>query len=253
MDASSDLTLSELKEFLDQKATLYEQPNFIQEDPICLAHRFSQKEDIEIVAFLVSTISWGKRSSIIKSGERLLDILGPEPLAYVLNYKDGAYPTFIHRTFNQVDLNGFLLGLKHCYENGGLEAAFEAKTPKVYDRIMHFREIFTPFLQARSQKHVANPNSGSAAKRLIMFLRWMSRPAVKGVDFGIWPQHHLPYLMIPLDVHTGNISRKLGLLKRSQNDWKANEELYEQCVALDPTDPAKYDFALFGLGVYENF
>lgn len=253
MDASSNLTFAELKEFLDQKAAQYEQPNFIQDDPISLAHRFTKKEDIEIVAFLVSTISWGKRSSIIKSGERLLEILGHEPLTYILNYKDGTCPPFIHRTFNTIDLNGFLLGLRFCYENGGLEAAFDARSSKVYDRIMHFREIFTPFLQARSQKHVANPSSGSAAKRLIMFLRWMCRPATNGVDFGIWQNHNLPFLMIPLDVHTGNISRKLGLLKRTQNDWKANEELYEKCVALDPTDPAKYDFALFGLGVYENF
>lgn len=253
MDASSKLTSQELKEFLDQKAAQYELPNFIAEDPISLAHRYSKKEDIEIVGFLVATISWGKRSSIIKSGERLLEILGPEPLAYVLNYKDGTCPEFVHRTFNTIDLNGFLLGLQSCYLNGGLEAAFQSETGKVYDRIMNFRACFTPFLQTRSQKHIANPSSGSAAKRLIMFLRWMCRPAKNGVDFGLWQSDDLRFLMIPLDVHTGNISRKLGLLTRSQNDWKANEELYEKCVALDPQDPAKYDFALFGLGVYEKF
>lgn len=253
MAALSKLTFTELKEFLDLKAGQYEQSNFILEDPISLAHRFEKKEDIEIVAFLMATISWGKRVSIIKSGERLLEILGHEPLTYILNYKDGTCPPFIHRTFNTIDLNGFLLGLKFCYQNGGLESAFNSESQLLFERIMHFRQIFTPFLKERTQKHIANPQSGSAAKRIIMFLRWMCRPSTNGVDFGLWQNFDTRFLMIPLDVHTGNISRKLGLLTRTQNDWKANEELYAQCLALDPKDPAKYDFALFGLGVYENF
>jgi len=253
MDASSKLSFAELKEFLDLKAAQYEQVNFITDDPISLVHRFKTKEDIEIVAFLVATISWGKRISIIKSGERLIEILGPEPLAYILNYEDGTCPEFYHRTFNTIDLNGFLLGLKYCYENGGLEAAFNNKSPLLFDRIIHFRSLFSPFLADRSQKHIANPNQGSAAKRLVMFLRWMCRPSTQGVDFGLWKNISPNYLMIPLDVHTGNISRKLGILTRTQNDWKANEELYAKCLELDPVDPAKYDFALFGLGIYENF
>ena len=253
MGNSSDLSFSELKEFLDLKAAQYEQAAFIQEDPILLPHRFQKKEDIEIVAFLVATISWGKRQSIIKSGERLLEILGPEPLSYVLTYQDGTCPQFVHRTFNTTDLNGFLLGLKHCYQNGGLEAAFTNSSPLLEMCILSFREKFIPFLNPRTLKHVANPSTGSASKRLIMFLRWMCRPAKNGVDFGLWTAINPAQLMIPLDVHTGNISRKLGILKRTQNDWKANEELQAFCQKLDSKDPAKYDFALFGLGIYENF
>jgi uncharacterized protein (TIGR02757 family) len=145
------------------------------------------------------------------------------------------------------------LGLKHCYQNGGLEAAFANSSPLLETRISSFREKFIPFLNPRTLKHVANPSTGSASKRLIMFLRWMCRPAKNGVDFGLWTAINPAQLMIPLDVHTGNISRKLGILKRTQNDWKANEELQAFCQKLDPKDPAKYDFALFGLGIYENF
>lgn len=254
MEDLSKLSFQELKDFLDAKALQYEKTHyFLQDDPIQLPHRFDRKEDIEIVSFLVSIIAWGNRQSIIKSGERLLQILGPSPLEYVLSYQDGACQQFIHRTFNTIDLNGFLLGLQHCYANGGLEASFESESPLLYDRIIAFRERFVPFLAPRSYKHIANPAKGAAAKRLIMFLRWMCRPANHGVDFGLWKSIEPQYLMIPLDVHTGNISRKLGLLNRTQNDWQANEELQAYCLRLDPIDPAKYDFALFGLGAYEKF
>ena len=255
MAASSNKTLTELKEFLDFKAQQYESPSFIATDPISLVHRFTRKEDIEIVAFLIATIAWGNRQSIIKSGEKLLDIMGNEPFQYVLNYTDQACPRFVHRTFNEVDLNGFLLALNHIYQNGDLECAFSTdKTAStLYDHICAFRERFVPNLEKRTLKHVADPTKGSAAKRLVMFLRWMVRSNVNGVDFGIWTSIDRAQLMIPLDVHTGSIARKLGLIKRKQNDWATNQELIDTLRKFDPNDPAKYDFALFGLGAFEKF
>jgi uncharacterized protein (TIGR02757 family) len=255
MDILSNPSRQALKEFLDFKAQQYEQPAFIATDPISLAHQFSKKEDVEIVAFFMAILAWGNRQSIIKSGEKLLAILGQEPHQYILNYQDGDCPEFVHRTFNRVDLNGFLLGLKAIYEQGDLEQAFSTGIPNstLFVHICAFRSRFIPYLETRTLKHVADPASGSAAKRLIMFLRWMVRSNAKGVDFGIWTSIDPAQLMIPLDVHTGNIARKLGLISRSQNDWKTNEELIGILQEFDPFDPAKYDFALFGLGALEKF
>lgn len=255
MDVLSKLKPSELKDFLDYKAQQYEHPNFIETDPISLVHRFTKKEDIEIVGFLMATIAWGQRKSIIKSGEKLLQILGAHPHEFVLDYRNNSCPDFIHRTFNRTDLNGFLMGLKACYQNGDLEKAFGTPTAQghLFKHICTFRNQFIPALERRSLKHVADPSSGSAAKRIVMFLRWMVRSNAKGVDFGIWKSISAAQLYVPLDVHTGNIARKLGLIQRTQNDWKTNEELIEQLRVFDPNDPAKYDFALFGLGAFEHF
>jgi uncharacterized protein (TIGR02757 family) len=255
MAASFSGSKKELQEFLDFKAQQFEQPAFIATDPISLAHRFTQKEDIEIVAFFMAILAWGNRQSIIKSGEKLLAVLGQEPRHYVLNYQDGDCPIFVHRTFNQTDLNGFLLGLKAIYEQGDLENAFATNqaNPTLFDHICAFRERFIPHLEARTFKHIADPANGSAAKRLVMFLRWMVRSNANGVDFGLWTSIDRSQLMIPLDVHTVNIARKLGLIQRSQNDWKTNEELIGILKEFDSVDPAKYDFALFGLGAFEKF
>ncbi|MBM3917096.1 MAG: TIGR02757 family protein [Sphingomonadales bacterium] len=255
MDVLSKLQSSEVKDFLDHKALQYEHPSFIESDPISIVHRFTKKEDIEIVGFLMATIAWGQRKSIIKSGEKLLQILGDHPHEFVLDYQNNSCPDFIHRTFNRNDLNGFLLGLKACYQKGDLERAFLTSNTEanLYEHICTFRNRFIPALARRTHKHVADPASGSAAKRIVMFLRWMVRPNAKGVDFGIWSQISPAQLYIPLDVHTGNIARKLGLIQRTQNDWKTNEELIDQLRIFDPNDPAKYDFALFGLGAFENF
>lgn len=253
MDNSFKGSKQELKEFLDFKAKQYEAKDFISTDPIALAHRFTQKEDIEIVAFLMATIAWGNRQSIIKSGEKLLDILGPSPLEYILAYQDGTCPPFIHRTFNQQDLNGFLLGLKSLYLNGGLQQAFHANDQLLDQYILHFRSQFIPFLQPRSHKHVADPSKGSAAKRIVMFLRWMVRSPQNGVDFGLWDHIPLHALLVPLDVHTGNIALKTWA-NYSKAKWLANQSRATgQVTWIRPIDPAKYDFALFGLGAFEKF
>ncbi|NBR14026.1 MAG: TIGR02757 family protein [Flavobacteriales bacterium] len=246
---------NELKEFLDFKANQYESSEFIKSDPIQIPHQFSQKEDIEITAFLMATIAWGNRKSIIANGHKLLAIMGNSPYDFVMNYDSKKEISFVHRTFNSEDLDFFFRGLNQIYKNGGLEKAFSVHSDftELKGRIYNFR---TQFLstehQSRTQKHVSNPMANSACKRLIMFLRWMVRDSKKGVDFGIWNSISASELYIPLDVHTGNIARKLGLLSRTQNDWTTNEELILKLREFDSEDPAKYDFALFGLGAFEK-
>ena len=252
------MNFTELKEFLDFKAEEYNSPQFIESDPIQLPHRFSKKEDIEITSFLVSTIAWGNRKSIIKSGEKLLEIMQNNPFDFIQNYKDKVAKDlkFVHRTFNTIDLDFFFRSLQNIYQKGGMEKAFSPH-PTLFGsqgRIVQFRNTFleTEHLD-RSQKHISNPEKNSAAKRINMFLRWMVRNDQKGVDFGIWNSIQTSELSIPLDVHTSNISRKLNLISRKQNDGKALEELMINLREFDPVDPSKYDFALFGLGAFEKF
>ena len=255
MQLSADFTHEELKEFLDFKTIQYNTKAFIEVDPIQIPHRFEAKEDIEIIAFLVATIAWGNRKSIITSGERILEIMEHQPYAFIQNYEPHPFQ-FVHRTFNAEDLNAFFISLQRCYLNGGLENTFRSdpQLPGVLGRIHQFRTAFTAgdFPQ-RTQKHISDPLKGSSAKRLNMFLRWMVRPNTNGVDFGIWKSIPTSELHLPLDVHTGNVARKLGILKRKQNDWRSVEEIQNYLVQLDPIDPSKYDFALFGLGAFEQF
>jgi uncharacterized protein (TIGR02757 family) len=250
------MTKEELKEFLDFKANHYNDPSFfIETDPIQLAHGFSRKEDIEIAGLLASTIAWGNRKAIISSGRNILAIMEGSPFEFIMDYK-GFDAKFVHRTFNAEDLDAFFRSLKRIYLNGGLEHTFalHGDHPGTLGRIMRFRETFTKEdFPHRTQKHVANPLKNSSAKRLNMFLRWMVRQDKKGVDFGIWKSVSPSELHLPLDVHTGNVARKLGLLTRAQNDWKSVEEIQLHLVEMDAEDPCKYDFALFGLGAFEGF
>lgn len=244
---------SELKEYLEFKYTQYNTAAFINSDPIQIPHRYQRKEDIEIMAFLVATIAWGNRKMIIKSGEKLTEIMGDSPFEFIQNYQSQNVP-FVHRTFNHVDLDFFFLSLKNIYNNGGLEKAFSLhpQFPGTAGRIIQFREHFLSVAhEERSQKHISNPANNSAAKRINMFLRWMVRNDNAGVDFGIWKTISPSELYLPLDVHTGNISRQLGILKRKQNDWKALEEIMIVLREFDPQDPVKYDYALFGIGAFE--
>jgi uncharacterized protein (TIGR02757 family) len=252
------VTFEERKDFLDFKAEQYEHPRFLESDPIQLPHRFSKNEDIEIVGFLVSTIAWGNRVSIIKSGERLLEIMEQQPHAFIQNYSPELLKDvhFVHRTFNVVDLDFYFRSLQAIYANGDLESAFD-KHPSIEGikgRIVTFR---TKFMEVehldRSHKHLSNPEKNSAAKRLNMYLRWMVRDAAKGVDFGLWKSISPSELYIPLDVHTSNNARRLAMIDRKQDDWKALEELMNNLRQMDPNDPVKYDFALFGLGAFEKF
>ena len=247
---------NELKEFLDFKVEQYENSAFISSDPIQIPHLFTRKEDIEIMGFLLATIAWGNRKSIITNGKKLVEIMENEPFEFIKNYSNNKDLKFVHRTFNAEDLDFFFRSLRSIYENGSLEKSFSLnnKLDGLKGRIHNFRTVFLATEhQSRSEKHISNPLSNSACKRLVMFLRWMVRDSKKGVDFGIWKSISPSELYIPLDVHTGNIARKLGLLSRTQNDWTTNEELIQTLRIFDENDPAKYDFALFGLGAFEQF
>lgn len=250
----------DLKALLDSKVAYYNQPAFVETDPVFVPHQFSDKEDIEIAGFLVATIAWGNRKSIVSNGLRLMEMMDQRPANFVRNFSESdlqAMESFVHRTFNSTDLLTFLYALRHIYlEHGGMEAVFFKGTRaggSLREGIIHFRELFfeTPHLP-RTRKHVSNPADGSAAKRINMFLRWMIRNDGCGVDFGLWKSFSPAQLFCPLDVHSGRVARKLGLLLRKQNDWKAVEELTANLRQFDTLDPIKYDFALFGMGVFEK-
>lgn len=251
---------SELKSFLDEKVEIYNNPNFIESDPIQIPHLFSLKEDIEIAGFLVATIAWGNRKSIINNGIRLTEIMENSPYDFVMNFSEkdlGNASNFVHRTFNNEDLFYFFKSLQNIYKNhGGLEHVFAKNSEKnsLQVSIHHFKKTFFELDHLpRTQKHVSDPLKNSAAKRINMFLRWMIRKDNAGVDFGLWKSISPSLLSCPLDVHSGNVARKLQLLNRKQNDAKAVNELDLALRDLDAKDPVKYDFALFGLGVFERF
>ena len=216
------------------------------------------KEDIEIISFLISIISWGNRKSIIKSGNKLREILGSSPIDFIIRFKEKDLKKidFVHRTFNKFDLIYFLKSLKNIYQNhDGLENVFSKNLNDefMYNNISNFRNIFFSLNhEKRTEKHISNPKKNSACKRINMFLRWMVRNDGV-VDFGIWKKIKPSMLSCPLDVHTANIGRKLNLISRKQNDLKTVLELDQKLRLFDKNDPVKYDYALFGMGVYEKF
>ncbi len=249
----------EIKALLNEKAAQYEQPHFLANDPIGLAHGFEQRQDIEMVAFFAATLAWGQRVTIIKNCHRLIEWMDHRPYQFILHHSDHelkVFESFVHRTFNGTDALYFLHFLKHHYaENESLESAFarhlSAKDKTVENALIGFHNYFfsLPEAPARTKKHIATPARKSACKRLNMFLRWMVRSNEKGVDFGLWKTIKTEQLICPLDVHVERVGRKLGLLTRPQTDWQAAVELTENLKKLDKTDPVKYDFALFGLGL----
>lgn len=255
-----ELSRDELLDFLNAKALEYNHPDFIELDPIQIPHLYTEKEDIEIAGFLVATISWGNRKSIIKSARKMMDYMGNSPYDFVLHHKEKhleGIDGFIHRTFSSTDFLYFIHALKHLYlRRNGLEGVFNQhqSTTSLQPAIHQLKkEFFSLPHPERSLKHLPDPLKGSAAKRINMFLRWMVRDDQRGVDFGLWKHISPSKLSCPLDVHTGNIARKLGLLKRLQNDAKAVYELDLVLRSFDAEDPVKYDFALFGLGASEKF
>ncbi|MBK3518398.1 TIGR02757 family protein [Carboxylicivirga marina] len=254
------MDLHELQSFLDEKVNKYNRPEFIENDPISIPHLFTKKEDIEIAGFMAATIAWGRRDLIIKSATTLMGMLEYEPYDFLMNAELSdwsLFEKFYYRTYSSIDCLYFLKALKAIYsKHGGLEKVFTEGYQKgsIKDALIHFREMFLSFdSPERTHKHVANILKGASAKRLNMYLRWMVRHDNNGVDFGLWKSISSADLLLPLDVHTGNISRQLGILKRKQNDIKAVDEVMETLRKLDNNDPVKYDFALFGLGVNEDF
>ena len=250
----------ELKYFLDVRVDLYNRREFIVSDPISIPHRFSRKEDIEIAGFMAATIAWGNRVSILRSADRMMRLMGNTPYDFIINHSDDdlkAIEGAMHRTFHAEDFIYFIEALKYIYkEKGGMEALFshgqirDSLQPAIHE----FRNTFLELPHnPRTAKHISDPFKGSAAKKINMFLRWMVRRDNRGVDFGIWNSISPSVLSCPLDVHSGNVARKLGLLTRKQNDAKAVSELDSILRSFDRDDPVRYDFALFGLGAFEGY
>ena len=255
------ISASEIKAFLEEKYLQYNNPSFIECDPISIPHNFTELHDREISGFLTAAIAWGRRDLILRSSRVMLELMDNSPYEFILSANENdllRFSRFVHRTFNESDITYFIKGLRNIYSNfpsmedvilKGME-----KNGSLRDGIANLRLIFFSLPHAvRNEKHFADINGGAAGKRLNMFLRWMVRRDNFGVDFGIWKRIDPSKLYIPLDLHSGNTARRLGLLTRKMNDWKAVEELTAILRDFDPSDPVKYDFALFGLGVNERF
>jgi len=253
-------SILELKDFLDEQAALYNQPNFIEDDPISIPHLFSKKEDQEIAGFIAAILAWGQRKTILKNCRSLFTLMDLAPHDFIKNHtiKDRKpFKAFVHRTFNGIDLIYFLAALQQIYQQPqGLEGVFMQalqSTDSIGAAISEWKKLFfTLPHQLRTEKHFADPLKNSSAKRICMYLRWMIRQDKNGVDFGIWKQCSPSILNAPLDIHSGRVARHLGLLERKQDDWKAVVELSDNLRLLNPTDPCVYDFALFGIGVNEK-
>ncbi len=249
-----------IRNLLNEKVLQYNVPAFIEDDPVRVPRSFSERENIEISGFLAAMLAWGRRDVIIRNTLDLLNRMDNRPLDFLMNMEEAdleGFRDFRHRTFQAADCVFFLQSLQRIYrEEGGLYNCFNKgywRRNSIKDAILHFREVFLHGEHTvRSRKHLPDPSRGSAAKRINLFLRWMVRRDDRGVDFGIWEGIRPADLYIPLDVHTGNVARQLGILKRRQNDWKAVEELTGVLRQMDPNDPVKYDYALFGLGMYEK-
>ncbi len=258
----------ELTNFLNAKAAQYEQPAFIKGDPISIPHRFTKKQDIEIAGFFAAILAWGNRKSIIGSCERLMLWMGNAPYDFIMNFEEddlSPFMKFAHRTFNPTDLFHFFDYLQLHYKffaEESLETAFtkhlQPGDENIENALIGFHNSFFDqkyFAEYpnRTRKHIATPAKKSACKRLNMYLRWMVRSNAKGVDFGIWNNIKTSQLVCPLDLHVARVARHFKLLGRPNNDWFAATELTNHLKKLDPGDPVKYDFALFGLGVIEKF
>lgn len=249
------MKIDELREYLDEQVAHFNQPNFIPNDPISVPHQFDKKQDIEIAGFMAAVFSWGNRQTIINKSNEWLSLMDNVPHEFLLNHQESdlkRFLTFKHRTFQPSDALYFIEFLSHHYrENDSLESAFHSDQQGMEQRLINFNSRFfsLEYAPARTRKHVPSPDRKSTCKRLNMFLRWMVRKDENGVDFGLWRSISPSELLCPIDVHVSSIARKLGLLKRSQNDWLAVTELTENLRKFDPNDPVKYDFALFGLGV----
>jgi uncharacterized protein (TIGR02757 family) len=250
-----------LKPFLDECVEKYEKPAFIQDDPISIPHRFTRLQDIEIMAFWVSMLAWGKRKTIIQKSMQLIDLMDNTPYDFIKNHQENDRKRFLHfkhRTFQPLDALYFVQFFQTYYQKSdSLETAFAQyilpQSPNIEASLLHFNKFFFSLedVPNRTRKHVSTPATGSACKRLNMFLRWMVRSSAKGVDFGLWQNIRPAQLLMPLDVHVERVARKLQLLEREKTDHKAVLELTAHLRQFDPDDPVKYDFALFGLGVQE--
>ena len=253
----------ELHNFLNKKVAEYNQPLFIAADPICVPYLFTKKQDIEIAGFFAAIFAWGNRTTIINKSKELMSLMDNAPYHFCLNHTDNDLKkllNFKHRTFNPTDLYYFIEFFKFHYSNHqSLETAFTKNLKKTDENIEYalngFYEYFFSLedVPKRTMKHIASPAKKATCKRLCMYLRWMVRKDNNGVDFGIWENIKPSQLIVPLDVHVARVARHFNLIDRNATDWQTAVELTNEMKKLDKKDPAKYDFALFALGVIEKF
>ena len=255
------LSTEELKGFLLEKSDQYATKSFIEDDPIQIPHRFTDPLDIEISGLIAATLSWGQRKTIISKASELMDRMDQQPAEFVQNATADDYASlegFVHRTFQGADIIGLVKSLKELYaEYGSIGSFFERHiaedVPNLEQGLNSFKKyLLSNGLPMRASKHFGDPSKGSACKRMIMYTRWMTRTNQEGIDFGLW-NISPSKLSLPLDVHSGRVARSLGLIQRTQNDWKTVMELDTGVREILPEDPAKLDYALFGLGVYEGW
>jgi uncharacterized protein (TIGR02757 family) len=257
---------NKLKDFLDEKVEKYNQPSFIKDDPISIPHLFTKKQDIEIAGFFAAIFAWGNRATIINKAKELMQLMEMHPYEFCLNHQAKDLEQllkFKHRTFNTTDLLYFIEFLKFHYSKyNSLEYAFMKNMGSfatddnlIEHALINFHHYFFSLehVPPRTRKHIATPEKKSNCKRLNMFLRWMVRKDDKGVDLGIWKKIKPSQLICPVDVHVARVAKRFGLLQRKQVDWQSALELTKYLRTLDPLDPVKYDFALFGLGVIEKY
>jgi uncharacterized protein (TIGR02757 family) len=252
-----------LKDFLDRKMAEYNQPSFIANDPVCVPHAFSKKQDIEIAGFFAAIFAWGNRTTVIQKSRELMKLMDDSPHDFIIHHKEKErkrFESFCHRTFNATDLLYFVSFLQYHYNSSDtLEDAFiptslNSEVP-LEEALNYFNQYFFSLdeVPQRTRKHIASPAKNSACKRLNMFLRWMIRDDGKGVDFGIWKKFRPSQLICPLDLHVARVAKRFGLLGRPNADWQSAMDLTTHLRKFDPADPVKYDFALFALGVVEKF
>jgi uncharacterized protein (TIGR02757 family) len=255
------LTPQQLKEFLDQKSDQFNQRGFITNDPISIPHQYTKKQDIEIAGFFAAMLAWGQRVTIIRKCKELLERMDNDPHQFIRFHKPKdlkVFQAFKHRTFNPTDALYFVESLRSLYsKHDSLEDAFilPANAENIEQGLINFHHSFfsLPDYPHRTKKHIPTPERKSTCKRLVMYLRWMVRSDNKGVDFGIWKKIAPSQLICPCDLHVDRVARKLKLIRRKQTDWQTAIELTNNLKKFDPTDPVKYDFALFGLGIEEGW
>ena len=247
----------ELRDLLEHLHDKYNRQEFIEPDPISIPHSFSDRHDREISGFLAAAIAWGNRKAIVKSARRMMTYMDNAPADFVRNASAKELEhlqSYVHRTFNGQDFTDFVLCMRHIVEQyGGIGEFFESRyeaTQDIAKVLSDFRrEFFYQEHNPHCEKHLSSIDKGAACKRLNMYLRWFVRHDERGVDFGLWRKIPMSALYLPLDLHTGNMGRALGLLNRKQNDWKATAEITAALREFDAEDPVRYDYSLFGAGI----
>lgn len=251
------MTHEELRDLLERLHDKYNRAEFVENDPISIPHLFSGREDIEISGLLAATIAWGNRKAIVKSARRMVEYMDSAPYDFTMNASEAELDrlgTYVHRTFNGSDFRSFVVAMRRMYaEEGGIGGFFERRYAATGDMRVVLSEFRRAFFAAPHDphccKHISSIDKGAACKRLNMYLRWLVRRDDRGADFGLWESIPMSALYLPLDVHSGNMGRALGLLTRKQSDWKAVEQITATLREFDPNDPVRFDFSLFGAGI----